>query len=77
MKFIVWVETRLAGKTLELQQVASLERPSTGIQPEEIGLTLQDGKTVLSGFKSESCRLKSTSRVPPGSSACIASASNG
>jgi hypothetical protein len=47
MEFIVWVETRLAGKTLELQQVASLERPSSGIQPEEIGLTLQDGKTVL------------------------------
>ncbi len=38
MKFIVWVETRFAGKTLELQQVASLERPSGGIQPEEIGL---------------------------------------
>ena len=47
MEFIVWVETRLAGKTLELQQVASLERPSSGIQPEEIGLNLQDGKTVL------------------------------
>jgi hypothetical protein len=47
MEFIVWVETRLAGKTLELQQVASLERPSSGIQPEEIGLTLQDGKTAL------------------------------
>ena len=27
MEFIVCVETRLAGKTLELQQVAILERP--------------------------------------------------
>ena len=47
MEFIVWVETRLAGKTLELQQVARLERPSGGVQPEEIGLSLLDGKTVL------------------------------
>jgi hypothetical protein len=47
MEFIVWVETGLAGKTLELHQVTSLERPSNGIQPEEIGLTLQDDKTVL------------------------------
>jgi hypothetical protein len=47
MEFIIWVETRLGGKTLELQQVARLERPSCGIQPEEIGLTLQEGKTVL------------------------------
>ena len=47
MEFIVWVESRLAGKNLELQQVAKLERPPGGVQPEEIGLTLQDGKTVL------------------------------
>ena len=46
MEFIVWVETRLAGRNLGLQQVAKLERRSSGAQPEEIGLTLQDGKTV-------------------------------
>jgi hypothetical protein len=47
MEFIVWVETRLAGKRLEIQEVAKVEREATGIGPEELGLTLADGKTVL------------------------------
>jgi hypothetical protein len=47
MEFVIWVETRLAGRTLELRQVASVERSASGIEPEELGLTLQDGKTVL------------------------------
>lgn len=47
MEFIVWVETRLAGKTLNLQEVAKVERDAAGIGPEELGLTLADGKTVL------------------------------
>jgi hypothetical protein len=47
MEFVIWVETRLAGRMLELQQVASVERSASGIEPEELGLTLQDGKTVL------------------------------
>jgi hypothetical protein len=47
MEFIVWVETRLAGKRLEIQEVAKVEREETGIGPEELGLTLADGKTVL------------------------------
>jgi len=47
MEFVIWVETRLAGKALELCPVASVERSASGIEPEELGLTLQDGKTVL------------------------------
>jgi hypothetical protein len=47
MEFVIWAETRLAGKTLELCPVASVERSASGIEPEELGLTLQDGKTVL------------------------------
>jgi hypothetical protein len=47
MEFVIWVETRLAGKTPEVCQVASLERSASGIEPEELGLTLQDGKTIL------------------------------
>ena len=43
MEFIVWVETRLAGKRLEIQEVAKVEREATGIGPEELGLTLADG----------------------------------
>jgi hypothetical protein len=46
MEFIVWVETRLAGKRLEIREVAKVERRATGIGPEELGLTLADGKTV-------------------------------
>jgi hypothetical protein len=47
MEFIVWVETRLAGKRLEIQEVAKVEREVTGVGPEELGLTLADGKTVV------------------------------
>ena len=47
MEFIVWVETRLAGKRLEIQEVAKVEREATGIGSEELGLTLAEGETVL------------------------------
>jgi hypothetical protein len=47
MEFVVWVETRLSGKRFEIQQVAKVERKASGIGPEELGLTLADGKTVL------------------------------
>jgi len=47
MEFIVWVETRLAGKTLAVQEVAKGDRCASGIAPEEIGLTLQEGKDLL------------------------------
>src|ERR1035441_3752819 len=47
MEFIVWVETRLAGKTLAVQEVAKFERCASAIASEEIGLTLQEGKDVL------------------------------
>jgi hypothetical protein len=47
MEFIVWVETRLAGKTLAVEEVAKYDRCASGIASEEIGLTLQEGKDVL------------------------------
>jgi hypothetical protein len=47
MEFVVWVETRLAGKTLAVQEVAKFDRRADGIVPEEIGLTLREGKDVL------------------------------
>jgi hypothetical protein len=46
MEFIMWIETRIAGKTLEVREVAKVERETTGIGPEELGLTLADGKAV-------------------------------
>src|SRR5215469_13056193 len=48
MEFRIWVEARLAGRVLHRQLVAQVEREATGIGPEEIGLTLEEGKTVLS-----------------------------
>jgi hypothetical protein len=48
MEFRIWVEVRLAGRALPRQLVAQVEREATGIGPEEIGLTLEEGKTVLS-----------------------------
>jgi hypothetical protein len=48
MEFRIWVEVRLAGRVLDRRVVAQVEREATGIGPEEIGLTLEEGKTVLS-----------------------------
>src|SRR5580693_5121435 len=47
MEFIVWVETRLAGKTLAVEEVAKIDRCASGIASEKIGLSLQEGKDVL------------------------------
>src|SRR5215472_12403241 len=48
MEFRIWVEVRLAGRVLDRRLVAQVEREVTRIGPEEIGLTLEEGKTVLS-----------------------------
>ena len=46
MEFIVWVETRLAGKTLAVREVAKFDR-CAGIAYEEIGLTPQCSSTQI------------------------------
>ena len=45
MEFRIWIETRLAGRIIERHLVAQVERPM--IAPEEIGLSLEEGKTIL------------------------------
>lgn len=45
MEFRIWVETRLAGRILDRQLAAQVERAT--IAPEEIGLSLEEGKSVL------------------------------
>jgi hypothetical protein len=45
MEFIAWVETRLAGKTLAVKEVAKFDRCASGIAPEEIGLAHGELKT--------------------------------
>ena len=47
MEFVIWVETRVAGRTADIKQVASVERPGGIKAPEEIGLSLADGKVVI------------------------------
>jgi hypothetical protein len=46
MEFRIWVETRLAGRVLERRLVAQVEREATGIGPEQVGLSLEEGKTA-------------------------------
>jgi hypothetical protein len=45
VEFRIWVETRLTGRLLDRQLVAQVDRAYTG--PEEIGLILEEGKSVL------------------------------
>ena len=45
MEFRIWVETRLAGRIIDRQVVAQVERLTIG--PEEIGMSLAEGKTLL------------------------------
>jgi hypothetical protein len=47
MEFVIWVQTRVAGRTADIKQVASVERPGGIKAPEEIGLSLADGKAVI------------------------------
>jgi len=47
MEFIISVETRLAGKTLAVEEVARIDRCADGIPAEDIGLTLHEGKEVV------------------------------
>jgi hypothetical protein len=49
MEFRIWVETRLAGHIIERQLVSQVERPT--VAPEEIGLSLEEGKTVLNAVQ--------------------------
>jgi hypothetical protein len=47
MEFRIWVGVCFAGGVLHRQLVAQMEREATKIGPEEIGLTLEEARTVL------------------------------
>src|SRR5277367_4447165 len=47
MEFVIWVETRIAGRTADIRQVATVERAAGIKAEEEIGLSLADGKVVI------------------------------
>ena len=47
MEFVIWVETRIAGRTADIHQVAMVDRPAGINAAEEMGLSLADGKTII------------------------------
>jgi hypothetical protein len=47
MEFCIWIETRLAGCILERHNVATVERTTSEIAPEEFGLSLEEGKSLI------------------------------
>ena len=52
MQFVVWIETVIAGKSVAVQRVAAVERNGVNA-PAELGLTLEDGKTILNGIEQD------------------------
>jgi hypothetical protein len=50
MQFVVWIGTVIAGKSVAVQRVAAVERNGVNA-PTELGLTLEDGKTILNGIE--------------------------
>ena len=47
MEFVIWVETRIAGRTADIRHVATVDRPADIKAAEEIGLSLADGKVFI------------------------------
>jgi hypothetical protein len=47
MEFVIWVETRVADRTADIRHVATVDRPPGIKAPEEIGLSIADGKVVI------------------------------
>jgi hypothetical protein len=52
MQFVVWIETVIAGKSVAVHRVAAVERNGVNA-PAELGLTLEDGKTILNGIEQD------------------------
>jgi hypothetical protein len=52
MQFIVSIEAVIAGKSVAVHRVATLERKGVN-DPAELGLTLQDGNPILNGIEQD------------------------
>jgi hypothetical protein len=53
MQFVVWVETMIAGQSVAVQRAAVVERQCLANVPTKLGLTLQDGRAILTGIEQE------------------------
>jgi hypothetical protein len=52
MQFVVWIETVIAGKSVAVHRAAAVERNRVNA-PAELGLTLENGKTILNGIEQD------------------------
>jgi hypothetical protein len=66
MEFRILVETRLDDRILERELVSRVERPACGIGPEEIGLTLEEGKAVLRKVQARIVQTCASPKLHPG-----------
>jgi hypothetical protein len=53
MQFVVWVETMIAGQAVAVQRAAVVERQCPANVPTELGLTLHEGRAILTGIEQE------------------------
>jgi hypothetical protein len=53
MQFVVWAETMIAGQSVAVQRAAVVERQCLANVPTKLGLTLQEGRGILSGIEQE------------------------
>jgi len=55
MQSLVWIETVIAGTSVAVHRVATVERNDVNA-PADLGLTLEDGKTILNGIEQCGCQ---------------------
>jgi hypothetical protein len=53
MQFVVWVETKIAGTSVAVQRAAVVERQCLANVPTKLGLTLEEGRAILTGIEQE------------------------
>jgi hypothetical protein len=53
MPFVVWVETIVAGHSVAVQRAAVVERQCLANVPTKLGLTLQEGRAILTGVEQD------------------------
>src|SRR5271168_336854 len=53
MQFAVWLEMMIAGQSVAVQRAAVVERQCLANVPTKVGLTLQEGRAILTGIEQE------------------------
>jgi hypothetical protein len=51
MQFAVWVETMIAGQSVAVRRAAVVERQCLANVPTKLGLTLEEGRAILTGIE--------------------------